>query len=265
MSDLLPLDPTDPPLTDDDLEAWAAWEEIDTFDEVSGEPLPLPPAVEKVIAWSVCDTGTAEWALRRLAHAEARLREVEAEADRFHAQIDRWLTGEAKAPRQAVNFFTGQLTTYARRKREEEGLKTLNLPSGAVSSKLVPARPEVTEKDAFVAWARKRELPVVKAKWEPVMAEVAKHVLFRTVCFPVTQPYAEQVHDVDDFLVVLPASVQEPEEFLGGMNMADLLGEVFDERPNTAIYRREDGSWWLVPGVAEVPAYVKFTVRPDLP
>src|SRR5690349_16721307 len=125
---LLPYDGIDPPLTDDDLDAYFEWEEenarLETGEPQGEEREPFP---SPVAAWSVVDTGTAEWAMRKLAHAESTLIDLEAQAERFHEQIDRWLAGEARKPRQAVNFFTGQLEGYARRKREEDGIKTLNL------------------------------------------------------------------------------------------------------------------------------------------
>ncbi len=265
---LLPDDITDPPLTDDDLEAWQAWEDQDTLD-ANDEPLPAPPAVVKVIDFSVCDTGTAEWAMRKAAHAKAAVEQIKADADRFLAQIERWENDQRRPHERFLNFLSGQLESYARRKREEDGTKTLSLPSGKVTSRLNPARPDIPKesKEAFVEWAKARELPVVKAKWEPVMDEVKKAVTFRTVAFPEWVSHGEQVYDVDDGLVVLPASSdpEKVEAYLEGMDLAALIGNGYVERPSTAVYRRDDGSWWLVPGVVEVPAEVTYSVKPDLP
>ncbi len=244
----------DPPFPDDDLEAYfECWE----AEGVGAEGVPIPM---NVTAWTVCDTGTAEWALRRLASAEARTAEVKADAERFRPH------------QRAVNYFAGRLTDYARRKREEDGTKTLSLPSGKVTSRLNPARHDIPKesKAEFVEWAKARELPVVKAKWEPVMDEVKKAVVFRTVCFPRFVGHGDQVYDAGDHLLVVPSTLSVPiEEWLEalGGSIENLLGPAgnLEERPSTAIYRRDDGSWWLVPGVVEVPAEVRYTVVPDLP
>lgn len=273
---LLPVDPTEPPFTDEDLEAYFEWEDenerLETGEPQGEEREPFP---SPVVAWSVCDTGSAEYAMRMLAHAEAKLVELTTDAERFHEQIDRWLAGEAKRPRQASNFFEGQLEAYARRRREEdEKQKTLTVPSGVVTSHRNPARAAVAEdkptKEAFIEWAKARGLPLVKAKWSPVMDEIKKSVVFRTVVFPKTGDHAQQVHDVDDHLLVLPTFVAEEnvESQLEGLNVGVLIDPesgAFEERENVAIYRRDDGSWWLVPGVVLVPAEVTYTVKPSLP
>lgn len=258
---LLPIDPTEPPLSDADLDAYFEWEEI--HDEEDVDPDEAPTGVDRVLAWSVCDTGSAEYAMRSLAHAEARLVELTTDAERFHEQIDRWLAGEAKRPRQASNFFEGQLEAYARRRREEDGAKTLNLPSGSVTSRLNPARPEVPKdaEEVFIEWAR--TTPMVKPKWSPVMAEVKKRVTFATVRVPDFghEPF-ELVPwpDADGAItawVALPRDTAE--EHLKGWREIPAL-----DLPNF-----HDEVWPIcegqrVPGVVQVPAEVTFTVKADL-
>lgn len=266
---LLPDDIDAPPFTDEDLEAYFEWED----DPGAEEPDNEPSTVQRVAAWSVCDTSTAEWAMRRSARARQEVDEVNGNAELFIAQIERWREEQLRQPERALNFFAGQLVTYARRKREEDGLKTLKLPSGAVTSRLNPARPDIPKdaKEAFIEWAKARELPVVKATWAPVMDEVKKHVVFRTVIFPKASVPAEQVYAVGSHLMVAPHWEQNAEVMLGGLDdssipvLTDPETGAFEERPSTAIYRRDDGSWWLVPGVVEVPAEVTYSVKPSLP
>jgi hypothetical protein len=264
---MLPEDLDAPPFTDDDLDAWFEWDLVG--DGPIDEETSANPKIQRVVAWSVCDTGSAEYAMRKLAHAEAFIAKTKADAQRFKEQIERWEAEQLRRPERAVNFFTGQLITYARHMREDEGVKTLKLPSGQVPSRLNPARAEIPKeaKEAFVEWARERELPVVKATWSPVMDEVKKAVTFRTVAFPEWVSHGEQVYDVDDGLVVLPASSdpEKVEAYIEGMDLAALIGNGYVERPSTAIYRRDDGSWWLVPGVVEVQAEVTYSVKPALP
>lgn len=268
---LLPEDIEPPPFTDEDLEAYFAREELSPEEWEYDDDSRQAAGHVVVASWSVCDTGSAEYAMRKLAHAEALVAQRKEEAEAFKAQIERWLAGEIARPKKAVNFFTGQLESYARRKREEDEILTLNLPSGQVTSRRNPARPAVAEdkptRAAFIEWAKARELPLVKATWSPVMDEIKKAVVFRTVVFPIAFDHDQQVYDVDDYLVVLPSAIaqDEIESTLESLSVPSLLGHTFDERPNTAIYRRDDGSWWLVPGVVQVPEEVTYTVKPAQP
>lgn len=205
--------------------------------------------------------------MRRLARAEAKLGELITDAERFHRQIDTWLAGEAKRPRQESNFFTGQLEAYARRRREEQGEKTLKLPSGAVTSRINPARPEI-EKEAeqvFIEWAR--TTPMVKAKWSPVMAEVKERVTFETVRVPdfggedlvlVRWPGA----DGDAVWVAVPNVMTYTLTHGVEAGAATVAAE---DLPNF-----HDEVWPIcegkrVPGVVQVPAEVTYTVKPSLP
>lgn len=260
---LLPVDPTEPPpFTDDDLEAYFADEPPA---DVSEDDLPAyRQRIEVVAAWSVCDTGSAEWAMRMLAHAEAKLVELTADAERFHEQIDRWLAGEAKRPRQASNFFEGQLEAYARRRREEEGEKTLKLPSGAVTSRLNPARPEISKEaeEAFIAWAM--TTPMVKTKWSVSLTEVKKRVTFERVRVP---DYGGE----ELVLLRWPGAdgesvwVAVPKTMADALPAVDASAVAAEDLPNF-----HDEVWPIcegqrVPGVVQVPAEVTYSVRPGLP
>ncbi len=252
-------DPLDPPLTDDDLEAYFAWADQPQDDE--SPPVDEVERINAVAAWSVCDTGSAEWALRKLAHSAALIAQRDAEARDFHAQIDRWLKGEVKQPQRLVNFLEGQLVTYARRKREEDGDKTVKLPSGEVTSRLNPARPEVTESEAFVEWAR--TTPMVKAKWSPVMAEVKKRVTFEQVLVPDYGTDALELvpwPDADGAITALVAVSRG----ISAEALAEWRTVPAENLPNfhAEVWPICEGQ--RVPGVVEVPEEVTYTVKPSL-
>lgn len=261
-------DPLDPPFTDDDLEAYLAWEdENDALEtgEPQGEgrePFPTP-----VVAWSVCDTGSAEWAMRKLAHSTAAAVEIKAQANRFFQQIEQWAEAQLRPLDRSANFFAGQLESYARRQREEDGVKTLKLPSGEVASRLNPARPKVDLEQEFVAWAR-RDLPAaVKAKWSPVMAEVKDAVKFEVVRVPdfvsddlvlVRWPSAEG----ETVWVAVPSSMVDGIPGRSGPDESTIAAE---DLPNF-----HDEVWPIfqghrVPGVTLVPEEITYTVKPALP
>lgn len=257
---LLPEDASDPPFTDEDLEAY--FYEVDTDIKLSSEDAGLSPS--PVHAWSVCDTGSAEWAFRRLAHAEALIEDRRAAAKEFKAQIDRWLKSEIARPLRSVTFFTGQLEAYARRRREEEGEKTTTVPSGKVTSRRNPARLEVTDDQAVVAFRDFLPDAAVKAKWSPVVDELKKAVLFKTVWVPdystdelelVPWPDADGAVTA---LVALPRSI--PAETLAQWRTipASDLTDFHDE-----VWPICDGQ--RVPGVVQVPAEVTYTVKAERP
>lgn len=188
--DLQPLPEVDPPFTDDDLNEYLDWEA--TWDEGPPED-DAPPGPDKVLAWSVCDTGSAEWAFRRLSNLELAAAEARAAAKEWRAQIDRWERGQLVPLERSINFFTGQIEAYARRKREEEGQKSLKLPSGEVTSRLNPARAEVADPEEFIAWAKANCPSAVKAKWSPVMAEVKKLVTWVETAVGLVPLYGDEV------------------------------------------------------------------------
>lgn len=250
---LLPEEALEPPFTDDDLEAYFA-----TEDEVTLEDF---PGAERVAAWSVCDTGSAEYAMRRIAHAEVFIAEQRKDAAKFKAQIDAWLADQIKLPERAVNFFTGQLEAYARRKREEDGDKTVKLPSGQVTSRRNPARLDIPDatKDTFVQWALGRKLPIVKAKWSPVVDEVKKAVTFERVRVP-------DFHDGELRLQKWPCAEGEPVWVALPPTMSGPAGTTIAAEDLPFFH---DEVWPIcngerVPGVVEVPAEVTYTVRPAL-
>ncbi len=252
-------EPLDPPLTDDDLEAYFAHEDHppDADEELS-------PWVERVIAWSVCDTGSAEWAMRKLAHAEHRIAEVKADARRFKDQIEAWEKAQLRTPERAANFFEGQLVTYARKRREEDGDKTIPLPSGKVTSRLNPARPEVVKDDEaeFIEWAR--TTPMVKAKWSPVMDEVKKRVTFEQVLVPDYGTDALELVPWPDADGAITALVAVPRG-ISAEALAEWRTMPASDLPNfhAEVWPICEGQ--RVPGVVEVPAEVKYTVKPSLP
>ncbi len=260
------LPPLDPPFTDDDLEAYFSWEDENDALE-TGEPMgeEREPFLSPVVAWSVCDTGSAEFAMRMLSHTEAAIAQVKADSKRFKEQIERWEAEQLAKPERTVNFFTGQLVTYARRKREEDGDKTVKLPSGAVTSRLNPARPEVTEEEPFIEWAR--TTPMVKPKWSPVMKEIKARVTFETVMVPnwgvgvltlVRWPSA----DGESVWVAVPESMITTDDTQRSVVASETAAE---DLPNfhAEVWPICEGR--RVPGVVEVPAEVTYSVKPNLP
>jgi hypothetical protein len=273
---LLPDDAVAPPFTDDDLDDLFAFEETESVGidpELSQEEAVEQGMIPVAYAWQITSTAAAEWAGRKYAHTAAKLDDLELAAKEFHTQIDLWLARERKSLDRRLNFFGGHLQDWLRKAREdpEDGRKSIPLPSVTITSHFVPAKAEVVKKhegeteEQFVTWARVYAPPSVHAKWSPVMAEVKKLVQFRTVVVPIDDGVSPRLFDVGDHLVGLPALPADFEEIaLESLDVDELLAESHREETR-AVWRNEDGSWWLVPGVVQVPGEVRYSVTPSKP
>jgi len=112
---------------------------------------PLPPEVE---AWEVTDTGAAEWAMRLLAAYAAEGAAISDQAALYREQIDLWERHELGRIVRKVEFFRGHLERFALDWRHDTGRATLTLPSGEVKTTKRPARIEIVDEAAVLAWAR---------------------------------------------------------------------------------------------------------------
>lgn len=272
---LLPEDLSPPPFTDDELDAWFEWQDS-ISDYTEDDPLrPEEPAPGK---WQITDTGSAEWAMGRYSHTAARIEEAELAAKEFHRQIDDWLRRETLPLHHRANFFHGHLTRFLQERREDpsDGRATVKLPSGDIVSRKVPARPEIVKEamDDFIDWAREAALPVVKAKWSPVMAEVKKIVQFRDVLIPVNVDYDDWLWEFDDgdYLIAMPRTMPHGQiaPLLDGLAADSLIAAQTHlltkrgvwEEPDTEL---EPPRFRLVPGVVQVPEHVNYDVKQARP
>jgi hypothetical protein len=172
---LLPEDLSPPPFTDDDLDAYFEFEERGCVDEDGNNlTVDLAGAPFDVLSWSITDTGSADWAMRKYAHIAARIEDVRLNAREFRRQIDEWERRETTPLEHRANFFFGHLTRFLQERREDpsDGRASIVLPSGDIVSRKVPERAEIADEKAFVEWARAWHPKAVKAKWSPVMKEV---------------------------------------------------------------------------------------------
>jgi hypothetical protein len=79
----------------------------------------------------VDDDYKAEWAMRKLAAAQAEIDALEAERDRQRAELDAWFDRRTRPSRRTVSFMGDLLTGYGY-EQAEEGRKTVDLPSGKI-------------------------------------------------------------------------------------------------------------------------------------
>ena len=106
-------------------------------------------------AFSISNDDEALWAMRRLAQAQRRVDEVKRQAQIEIDRINRWILATVESDGRTVDYFERILGDYMMRVRESEvdGRKSLSFPDGAVTSRVVSPKVEVTDLDAFLNWA----------------------------------------------------------------------------------------------------------------
>jgi phage host-nuclease inhibitor protein Gam len=112
--------------------------------------------------WTVTDDGTAEWAMRHVAAADAELAALGAQADEWAGRIKAWFDQRARPVLATRGFMAAHLEAYALRRREANPKhKTLTLPSGVVRTSYVSAKVEVDDDATVAAWAEEHGLASV--------------------------------------------------------------------------------------------------------
>lgn len=103
--------------------------------------------------WRIEDDETAEWAMRKLATTQAELAALDEQMRRWTARIQAWRERRAAPLVRSRDFMAERLKDYALALREATGTKSLDLPSGTVSTRASQPKLEIADDDAFVSWA----------------------------------------------------------------------------------------------------------------
>ena len=133
----------------------------------------------------------ALWAMRRLAQASRRVAEVKRQAQVEIDRINRWVEANTAGNVRTVEMFDRLLGQYLSRVRDNDadGRKSLSFPDGTVTSRNTPSKVEVTDLDAFIAWAEANgHEDWVRIKREVNLSEVKRGVDYEAdaVLDPVT-------------------------------------------------------------------------------
>lgn len=138
-----------------DVEEWVG-------EVATAEPDALP---ERVQAWRIDGTGSAAWALAKVAEAEAAIEDATAQAVEWYGRIDAWLKDQTAPHRRTLNYFTGQLERYALDVREADPKrKSLVLPGGKVQTTGKSAKVIVTDEEALIEWAHSNAPRIVRER-----------------------------------------------------------------------------------------------------
>ena len=136
-----------------------------------------PPSAR---GWRIDGIGTAEWAMRHVAAAEAQIADLEHQANEWQERILAWYQSKTKALHARRAFFAGHLEDYALRCREADPkAKSLVLPSGRVSTLGRSAAVAMVDEGAVLAWAAAeldadRRKAVLKTTTKVVVNELRK-------------------------------------------------------------------------------------------
>lgn len=118
--------------------------------------------------FAVTDLATADWAVRKIARARRRFADAKLLAD---AQLERtreWIAAEQHRLDTDTAYLTGLLEAFHRRTLDEDPkAKTIRLPSGTLVARKQPDVVDVTDVDAFVAWASDGHNDLLRTKVEP--------------------------------------------------------------------------------------------------
>ena len=111
--------------------------------------------VEPVRRWAPVDDRGAEWAMRKLAAAAADVETMSIERDRMINEIVTWFEARTKRSRDEVAHWEAVLFQYGVDQHEDHGRKTIDLPSGKITSsdRRETAAPEIIDPAAAAAWA----------------------------------------------------------------------------------------------------------------
>lgn len=173
------LEPYDPTPTDEDIALLADYE--------SGEASPGytdsdigQEHVQHVSGWHVTDAGNADWALRRIADAEASRDAALALAGQQIQQVRDWVEREQNKAERTVKFFKSRLESYhlaqiAAAPNPKKPPKTISLPHGEL--KMTAQQDQYVHDALTVELCKLIGLPVrvtEEPKWDEIKARLAK-------------------------------------------------------------------------------------------
>lgn len=132
----------------------------------SGEATFEPEAAPNPANRFVVDTEEkANWALHKIRSALKKLGKVTEAADRERARIDEFEKHESLRHRREVQLFEAMLEDYHRRElAKDPKAKTIRLPAGELKSRKGQPKVEITDVDAFIAWAKEHRPEFVRVK-----------------------------------------------------------------------------------------------------
>lgn len=216
--------------------------------------------------WRIDDDGQAEWAARKLAQADRRRRQIAAVADRVVEQARLWEARQLGPVDGDFEFFEALLVDYAKRQREGEGRKTVDLPSATVKSRSKPAKVDIVDDETVTEWAKRWAEEAVKVTEKTLVSRLRDHVQVRRCIFDGDGKLVAV--EADDGWETATAGLEARLDVTGGGDVVDVTsGEVEDglsvEAAAVAWQKGGDRAprWVRVPGAEVSPESVSYSVK----
>lgn len=118
--------------------------------ESPGDYIPEMAVAARVHGWRIEEEDQAQWALSKLALAEAEIARLREQADEWIARIVGWFDRNASQSQQTAGKMNELLEDYGVRMRLAGADATLSYPSGVIKTTLAKPQAEVVD-DAVVA------------------------------------------------------------------------------------------------------------------
>jgi hypothetical protein len=130
-------------------------------------------------AFTIEDDAAAEWAIRKIAAAQARIKDADKLYQGELYRLECWHRDTTKSDTERIEFFQGLLTAYhAAQLAEDPGRKTIKLPHGTLTSRAQGPVYEFT--DDYLAWAAKNAPETLRERAPEVDKTAAKAYLQET-------------------------------------------------------------------------------------
>lgn len=156
---------------------------MSTLPEYLEDRLPKPQVIETEEnpdgEFIVNNKAKADWALRKIARAEARLVEDETVAALEIERVAQWIDERRRATENETRWARDALERYHREALAmDERLKTISLPSGKLKAYKRPDQWDV-DAETFCPWAQDNARELVRVKVEPDKAAIKNLLVAR--------------------------------------------------------------------------------------
>lgn len=142
--------------------------------ELAGHPQDHPE-LQQTQRFIVDDETKAEWALRKLARAEADLERDKAIALAEIEKVSVWLDARRNITQRQIDFFKSLLREFHTNElASDPKRKTISLPSGTLRARKAPEKWVVEDESAFVTWAKDNLPEAVRIREEAAKSEIKK-------------------------------------------------------------------------------------------
>lgn len=168
-----------------DLHVAAAW----LADDENAQTVPA-----RVARWRCESDDEAEWALRKLALAEAELSRLREQADEWAARIEQWFRSAAQQHERTAEFMADRLRDYGIRRRAAGGGATLDLPSGTIKTQQSKPAVKIADDEKLYAAIEALDGDAL-VKWNDAMlnAGIEQHELVKITHKVYAQPLRKLV------------------------------------------------------------------------